>query len=94
MPSHHSSDWDDGSNQEWEPVVLKSRTRFFDPAFAASARSLRLALRLTAAGFAARAGVSEFTVVALEAGRLPYDTAVEHRVRALLMQANKNATQK
>lgn len=92
MPSH-GNDWDD-CDQDWEPVVLKSNTRYFDAGFVAAACNLRKSLSLTPSGFAARIGFSEGTVLALEAGRLAYDTAVEHRVRALLHQANKNATQR
>lgn len=82
MPSNHWNDWND--DQEWEPVVLKTATRYFDSAFVASVRALRANMRLDIPLFAARVPMTADAMRDLESGRLPYDTAVEHRLRALL----------
>ena len=93
MPSNNLfGDWDDApdQDQDWEPVVLKSSfTRYFDAAFVGAVCARRAALGMDLSAFAARAMMSQVALRDLEAGRLPYDTAVEHRLRALLMAAPK-----
>ena len=81
MPSR---DWDDASDQDWEPVVFKTATRYYDASFVASISALRSGMRLDVPAFAARARMTSTEVRDFESGRLPFDTAVEHRLRALL----------
>ena len=79
--------WDDVGSQDWEPVVLKTSTRYFDAGFVAAVCNLRKDMGLDVPTFASRVKMTGTALRDLETGRLPYDTAVEHRVRALLAAA-------
>lgn len=82
MPSH-CDDWNDA--QEWETVVIRKAVQRFDSAFIAEVRSRRLAMRLDYASFGALVKTTAYTMRNFEEGRLEFDTALQHRLRGLLL---------
>jgi len=84
MPSNYD-DWNEPT-QEWEPVVLKKSVPRFDHRFIEDVRTRRLALRLDHAAFGALVKVSATTMRQFEEGHLEFDTALQHRLRGVLMK--------